>query len=390
MLPLCLVCNQPPAATLVERKQFPMFLNSVRTSRDEARALARGDVTFVACGTCGLAWNRDYEPDLHTFDPSYNPDQVGSPAFDRHFAAVADRIAAACAELDRVDLLEIGSGQGDFLQAMADRLGSRLRTARGFDPAFWGGVPRFRDPRIRVDRRYFDDDASAKLEVSPNVIVSRHAVQHISAPASFFPLLRRTIEPNRGKLFLETLDSTWIFEHRTTYDLFYEHCCVYDPASLSRALRDAGFGVTRVELFFTGQNMLVSGGAPGTDAYVAPKAATPRSLLDSDRRFIDSWSSRLVSAKARGPVLLWGAGAKGASFCALIDPEGELLAGVVDIHPGKQGRFVPGTGHAIVAPTDPLVAEAKMIIVSNGTYLNEIRASLATLGHAPELHALDE
>lgn len=377
-----------------------MFVNSVRSTRAEARALPRGDVAFVGCAECGLAWNRLFEPERLVFDPTYNPDQAGSPTFDAHFAAVADRVAAACAGLDRVDLLEVGCGQGDFLQALVDRLGARVRTARGYDPALWGGVPRFHDPRITVARRYFDDSAVATLDAAPNVVVSRHVVQHVADPGALFRALRRAMASREGAeattpaaamLFLETLDGAWIFDHRSTYDLFYEHCCIYDPRSIARVLRDASFGVSSVESLFSGQYMLVTAGVgPSTDTFVAPPPVARRSLLDSDRAFISEWRRRLQTARAEGPVLLWGAGAKGASFCAMVDPEALLLDGVVDIHAGKQGRFIPVTGHAIFAPSDPLVAQARLVVVCNGNYVEEIRASLASRGLTPDLRTLED
>jgi C-methyltransferase C-terminal domain len=98
----------------------------------------------------------------------------------------------------------------------------------------------------------------------------------------------------------------------------------------------------------------------------------------------------LRTAGARGEVLIWGGGAKGASFCAMIDPDAVLLAGVIDINATKQGGFIPGTGHPILAPSDPAVLAAKTVIVSNGNYWQEIAASLAARGHTPELWTLDE
>ena len=49
-----------------------------------------------------------------------------------------------------------------------------------------------------------------------------------------------------------------------------------------------------------------------------------------------------------GRVALWGAGAKGSTFANLIDPDRALIDCVVDLNPGKQGRFIPGSGHPIV------------------------------------------
>lgn len=391
MLPDCPVCGGAPGPSLVERRGFPTFLNSVRKSRDEARALPRGDVAFVACARCGLVWNRAFEPEEHVFDASYNPDQIGSPAFDDHVSRIADRVAAACANLAQVDLLEIGCGQGDFLQEMVDRLGSRVRHARGFDPAFWDGQPRFRDPRIHVERRYFDKEAIAALDVSANVVITRHAVQHVAEPRSFFRDVRAVLRGSGAKVFVETINVSWIFERRATYDLFYEHCCIYAAPTLAKVLRDAGLAVSAIDPSFAGQYLFVDAGNETTaDTYVPTALASLESLMASDRTFIARWTERLRRAGERGPVLLWGAGAKGASFCVMVDPAGDLVAAVVDINATKQGGFIPGTGHPIVAPSDRAVAAAKTVVVSNGNYKSEIAASLASRGLTPILWTLDE
>jgi len=49
----------------------------------------------------------------------------------------------------------------------------------------------------------------------------------------------------------------------------------------------------------------------------------------------------LEDLRQHGKVALWGAGAKGATFANLLDPECSLLDCVVDINPNKQGRFIP-------------------------------------------------
>ena len=55
------------------------------------------------------------------------------------------------------------------------------------------------------------------------------------------------------------------------------------------------------------------------------------------------WRRIVADAAARGPVYLWGAGSKGVTFSLLIDPDGDALAGAVDINPVKQGCFLPLT-----------------------------------------------
>jgi hypothetical protein len=96
---------------------------------------------------------------------------------------------------------------------------------------------------------------------------------------------------------------------------------------------------------------------------------------ERDRRA--RWDELLAETSARGPVFAWGAGAKGVTFGNLSDPGCTKLAGVVDVNPAKQGKYLSGTGHAIVPPE--AAAGAAAVLVFNPNYLAEIRQRLAAL-----------
>jgi hypothetical protein len=56
------------------------------------------------------------------------------------------------------------------------------------------------------------------------------------------------------------------------------------------------------------------------------------------------------------------------------------VAGVIDINPAKQGRFLAGTGLRVEAPGEALarLAPGSRILVMNPNYLDEIRATCAS------------
>ncbi|MFD1690786.1 hypothetical protein ACFSHR_02120 [Azotobacter chroococcum] len=56
-----------------------------------------------------------------------------------------------------------------------------------------------------------------------------------------------------------------------------------------------------------------------------------------EQRMRRDWLQRLCSLRQCGKVSLWGAGAKGATFANLIDPDCSLIECVVDLNPRKQG-----------------------------------------------------
>jgi hypothetical protein len=81
---------------------------------------------------------------------------------------------------------------------------------------------------------------------------------------------------------------------------------------------------------------------------------------------------------AAGPVVVWGAGAKGVTFCNLADPNARRVTGVVDVNPAKQGHYLPGTGHPILAPS--AAADAAAAVVLNPNYTAEVTDALRRLG----------
>ncbi len=95
------------------------------------------------------------------------------------------------------------------------------------------------------------------------------------------------------------------------------------------------------------------------------------------------WDALLAETCSRGPVFAWGAGAKGVTFCNLADPDRTRLAGVVDVNPAKQGKYLPGTGHRIVPPE--AVRDAAAVLVFNPNYLTEVRAMIEQLGSRAEV-----
>jgi hypothetical protein len=60
---------------------------------------------------------------------------------------------------------------------------------------------------------------------------------------------------------------------------------------------------------------------------------------------------------------------------------------VVDINPHRQGKFMPGTGHPIVAPEGLVDVRPEHVVVMNPIYVQEIGRDLARLALSPRLRA---
>lgn len=88
------------------------------------------------------------------------------------------------------------------------------------------------------------------------------------------------------------------------------------------------------------------------------------------------WNNTIVELRESGPVALWGAGAKGVTSASLFDPNCELISGVVDLNPRKQGRYIAGSGHEIITPEELVQKRVKSVVLMNPNYLDEVRKLL--------------
>lgn len=88
----------------------------------------------------------------------------------------------------------------------------------------------------------------------------------------------------------------------------------------------------------------------------------------------------LRNLRAKGPVAVWGAGARVIMFCNFVDPAALEIAAVVDINPAKQKSFVSSTGHRIVRPDVMAELGISTVIVMNESYRDEIERDIKARG----------
>jgi hypothetical protein len=88
------------------------------------------------------------------------------------------------------------------------------------------------------------------------------------------------------------------------------------------------------------------------------------------------WNDTIEDLRRDGPTALWGAGAKGVTSASLFDPNAEIITGVVDLNPRKQGRYVAGSGHEIIPPAQLAPMGIKSVVLMNPNYLAEVQELL--------------
>ena len=374
----CPICGGPRPVAIEYREGVPSLQNRLTNNENDARAVFRGTLDIAGCVLCGFVWNRSFDPDNIPYDPEYENDQTHSSSFRGHVEKMIAKILDAVGDDGPIDLVEVGCGQGIFLQAFAAHVGDRLRSAVGFDPAFRATSANF-DPRIRAFGEYFNKDTVARLERQPSLVLTRHTIEHVPDPIGFLAAIRTGIGNIPARLFVETPDVDWIIARGEIEDLFYEHCSLFGPNSLAIALRSAKFTPTKIDSVFDDQYLwaeaVTNDSVSETSFASAPQRKFP-DLSKTRHEFVEHWRRRIAGRSA----MVWGAGAKGVTFCTLVDPDRSRIAGLVDINPAKQEKFVPLSCHRVFGPSSLLQLRPQLLIVMNPNYAAEIATTVRSMG----------
>ena len=369
----CPACRSTSVEVFYEQDGVPIHSCRLVGSRKEALEFPRGLLRLGLCRSCGFIANVAYDATLQDYSVSYEETQGFSPRF-RRFADELAHEWVARYDLRGKTILEIGCGKVEFLAEMCV---AGAKRGIGVDPSIVDErVPAAVAPRIELipdlfDERYADLEADA--------IVCRHTLEHIGPVGEFMELVRRCAAQTGAVILFELPDVLRVLNETAFWDVYYEHCSYFSPGALARLFRSTGLDVLHAELAYDGQYILLEA-VPGNGSGV-PLAVeeSPVDVAVAVEGFVQSYPDAVAAwraqiAEAARPVV-WGGGSKGVAFLTTLGAPKELEY-VVDINPYKQGRFIAGTGHEVIAPTQLAAYRPDLVIAMNPVYLNEIRATL--------------
>jgi SAM-dependent methyltransferase len=371
----CPICRSPDPEAFLERRGVPVHQNLVMADERAALDVPKGDLRMAACGGCGFVFNTAFDASLLAYGEDYDNTQACSP----YFATYLDDLARYLVDekgVKRSRIVEVGSGKGRFLRALvADPANGNV--GLGFDPSHEGPLEEL-EGRLRFHRRYYGADCA---DIKADVVVSRHVIEHVPDPSSLLRAVRAALDASPdARVFFETPCVEWILRRRVIWDFFYEHCSLFSPASLRCAFETCGFRVDAVRHVFNGQYLWieasVSSRPPAATCEAGEISRLAREFAQAQDRLEEQWRQKLAGAAAAGPVAIWGAGAKGATFLNLVDPGRRLATCVIDINPRKQGCFIGGTGHPIVDFREIPRRGIRTVLMMNPNYLDECRQLL--------------
>lgn len=370
----CPVCERAKLKSFLQRSKVPVHQNLVLTSQEKARTVKTGLLDLVVCEDCGFIFNQSFDLSLLNYGQDYDNTQSCSAYFDNYLDGLVQDMVERQG-VRNCTIVEVGCGKGHFLRKLVSYPGAN-NIGYGFDPSYIGPLTDL-DGQLNFRTCYYDQSCT---DVAADVVVCRHVIEHVPAPLAILRSVRAALTSRpKARVFFETPCVEWILHNRVIWDFFYEHCSLFSAQSLRLVFQRTGFAVERVEYIFGGQYLWLEAHVAAVDETmptVNGTLALAMTYAADEQRLQDTWLARLYEIRKKGKVALWGAGAKGATFANLVDPQGILLDCVIDLNPNKQGRFIPGSGHPIVSPLELPSRGVHDAILMNPNYREENRQLL--------------
>lgn len=337
----CPACGHHVAVPFLDGGRQPLTTLAWPRSEAAARAMPRLPLDFVRCVDCGHIYNAafDYAQVPYSEKPNlmFNRGRLWGMHLARVHRMLLDSLPP------RPTVVEIGCGSGHLLNALAAARPDGRYV--GFDRN-----AAIENPNGLIEpRAELFQPARHLAEYCPDMIVSRHVLEHLMNPLGFVQSLAYAASCVRieTKLFIEVPCVDHVLEMGRTTDFFYEHNSHFTTTSLRRMLRRCA---SHVELVARGYHDEV--------IYGVAKFACREDQLRHAReaaRFADTVAhgARAVRrqleelAEQENRIAIWGGTGKAAAFINQHELDSHRFPIVVDSDPEKEGTFVPGTGQQI-------------------------------------------
>lgn len=336
----CPACGHHVAVNFFNGGRQPLATIAWPASEEEAKSMQRHPLSFVRCVDCGHIYNRDFDYAHVPYSNKPNLMFNRGPIWNLHLEKVAAIINDSLP--DNPTVVEIGCGDGHLLRRLAQkRLDGRFI---GFDP----NASITLAERVEGRQELFLPDQHIH-DIRPDIIISRHVLEHLINPLGFVQALAFAAEWSERpvRLYLEVPCVNRVFESGRVVDFYYEHNSHFTLNSFTRMLEQCA---SDIELIETGYNEEVIFGLATLGKGGERKGYADEALLfaENARKAHDTISRQLADIYAAGKkTAIWGGTGKAAAFMHFYGVDADRFPLVVDSDIEKAGTYVPGTGQLI-------------------------------------------
>jgi hypothetical protein len=337
----CPACGHHVAAPFYYGRKQPLATLGWPRTADQAHAMPALPFDFVRCASCGHVFNAsfDYHQVPYTEMPNlmFNRGKLWSRFLKEVGAEILRRLPPSPV------VVEIGYGDGSFLDMLSESC-PRGRFI-GFDPH--GSAPPD-GSRLDLRRELFEPGSHMAL-LKPDLIISRHVMEHLSDPLGFIQRLALSAAclGQRPLAYLEVPCIDRALETARTEDFYYEHNSHFTTTSFYRMLERSGARLETLGHGYDGEVVYAFVRLQARSEFVSNGLAAlsfAAEAAQAQQNIADQLTALYESGKR---IVIWGGTGKSAAFMNSYGADARRFPIVVDSDSAKADTYVPGTGQLI-------------------------------------------
>ena len=370
----CPACGHHVAVPFYDGGLQPLATVAWPRTADEARSMKRLPLSFLRCVDCGHVYNCQFNYAEVPYSEKPNLMFNKGTIWTDHLRHIRDLILSRLGENPVV--VEVGCGEGHLLRALAES----LPTGRyiGFDPS---NAINTGNCQIEGRRELFEPSRHL-AELHPDLIISRHVLEHLMNPLGFVQAISfaASWENVDTRLLIEVPCIDNVIRSGRTVDFFYEHNSNFTTNSLERLLARCASDVEIVARSYNDEVVYGLARFQRRDAQVqfADEAVRFRDQAIRQRETIRRDIDALAASGRR--VAVWGGTGKAAAFINQYGLDASRFPLVVDSDAEKMGTHVPGTGQEILFRNFLIQYPVAVILIATQWRAGDIVAEIDRCG----------
>jgi len=332
----CPICSNTNTQEVLRHEYFPYFTVPV-TKEDKSVILQKYSSeqltsplvvnVCVECPHCYL----DPLPDQSIVDylysnfysyPSPLKGQFQPERDDRFLQFFEENVTPLCKERTLNRILEVGCFDGYVLF----HLQKKGFNVTGCDPS--EGAEIGQEHGVNILRKFFDADEFLSKEITFDVVISRHFVEHVTYPPEWIQSLKKILSPN-GLLVVETPNVSFYLERGLLEVFSLQHLQGFSSESLEKIFVSEGLKSMTIE---ETPNNLIAIAEKGFNKITKSKGKWDQNIKDFNEKLSNNKSKikhyLAPFIQENKTIGIWGAGGFGLAALMLYDL------------PSKQIRFM--------------------------------------------------
>ena len=384
----CYLCKSTEVSDFFSMPPVPTQDGVMCDSAEDALKIKKGNILLRYCKSCGYIGNESHTPSNINFD-NYDFSNDFSPLFGAYVNRLCEDLIARY-DLRNKTILDVGCGDGFFLQKICQKGNNKgIGIDSGFNHSKRKNVE-------NLDIQFIQNYYSSKYKnLQADFIACRLVVDLLSDPIPFLKMMRSNLENHPDTIvFFEVPNAEYTFKENIIWNVVYEHRSWFTKESLARFFEFCGFEVLHVNTLWNDEFLGITA-IPKFSKTINKSNSSSQELNQIIENFNNSFTNCISACKEKieeikksnTRCIAWAAGARAVTFFNLFDLK-EMIPFVVDINVKRHGKYIPGSGQQIVNPEFIIDYQAKLIVITNPTYAEEIKEQVWAMGLNPEFWIL--